>query len=105
MKVLQTVEEFTEVVENNSNVVLMFSASWCNPCKMFTPIMESVSGTIENVIFAKVDVDEMAAVVQRFNIRSVPTLVMLKNGEEVARHSRKQTEAEVKSAVLQAFGI
>jgi len=65
-----------------------FWAEWCGPCKMMAPVFEKAARDFEpRLRFAKVDSDAEAALAARFNIRSIPTLVMLKRGREVARLS------------------
>ena len=62
---------------------LYFSAPWCSPCKMLSPVMEQVSNTIP---VNKINVDEQPDFAQRYGIRSVPTVVLLEGGLEVKRH-------------------
>ena len=62
---------------------LYFSAPWCSPCKMLSPVMEQVSNTIP---VNKINVDEQPDFAQRYGIRSVPTVVLLEGGQEVKRH-------------------
>ena len=62
---------------------LYFSAPWCNPCKMLSPVMEQVSNTIP---VNKINVDEQPDFAQKYGIRSVPTVVLLEGGQEVKRH-------------------
>jgi len=61
---------------------LLFSASWCGPCQTLKPVMEQVSKTIP---VTKIDVDTDAQTVSDYGIRSVPTVVLVKNGREVKR--------------------
>ena len=62
---------------------LYFSAPWCQPCKMLSPVMEQVSNTIP---VNKINVDEQPDFAQKYGIRSVPTVVLLEGGHEVKRH-------------------
>ena len=62
---------------------LYFSAPWCSPCKMLSPVVEQVSNTIP---VKKVNVDEQPDFAQKYGIRSVPTVVLLEGGQEVKRH-------------------
>ena len=61
---------------------LLFSASWCGPCQTLKPVIEQVSKTIP---VTKIDVDTDAQTVSDYGIRSVPTVVLVKNGREVKR--------------------
>ena len=61
---------------------LYFSAPWCGPCKMWSPVMEQVGNTIP---VNKINVDEQSDLAQRYGIRSVPTVVLLENQIEVKR--------------------
>jgi thioredoxin len=63
-----------------------FSAAWCGPCKMFAPIVEVVSQE-ENVPVVKIDVEQSQDMAKAYDVRSVPTLVLMKNGTQVARHT------------------
>jgi thioredoxin len=73
--------------------ILYFSATWCGPCKNFKPIMESVSNSIP-VQF--VDVDQNPTLAAQYNIRSIPTLVFLKDGQEINKKPGVLSESQVK---------
>jgi len=70
---------------------LYFSAPWCGPCRMLGPIMSEVSNTIP---VQKVNIDEDSATAQQYNVRSVPTVVLLENGQEVKRLIGVKQKAE-----------
>ena len=62
--------------------ILYFTASWCGPCRMLGPIMESVKGQVN---FSKLDVDAEQDLAVKYKVRSVPTLVLVENGVEKNR--------------------
>ena len=73
--------------------IIYFSAPWCGPCKNFKPIMENVSNSIP-VRF--INVDENPQLATQYNVRSVPMLVFLKNGQEADKTIGVLTESQVK---------
>ena len=73
--------------------ILYFSSTWCQPCKNFKPIMESVSNSIP-VQF--IDVDQNPTLSAQYNIRSIPTLVFLKDGQEINKKPGVLSESQVK---------
>jgi thioredoxin 1 len=64
--------------------ILYFTASWCQPCKMLSPTMESLR---EQINYNKIDVDSGSDLIVKYKIRSVPTLVLVENGVEITRLS------------------
>ncbi len=83
MAELITTEQFEDKVLKSSQPVLVdFFATWCGPCKMQTPILEEVSAEISGKgSIYKVDVDQEIALASRFNVMSVPTLILFKDGQ------------------------
>ena len=75
-------QEFDNTIESGV-VVVDFFATWCGPCQMLSPVIDELSGELENVNFVKVDIDQSMDLAQKFKIVSVPTLKVFKNGEEV----------------------
>lgn len=69
----------------NVTVVVDFYATWCNPCKMLAPVFEQVSNEVEGVTFGKVNIDENMELTVKYNVTTVPTIVLLKDGVEVDR--------------------
>ena len=76
-------EEFNNLT--SEYVVLDLFADWCGPYKMLGPVLEEVSEEVENVEFVKVNVDNDGDVARSFGVQSIPTLIILKNKEEISR--------------------
>lgn len=70
-----------EVMETEKVVVIDFWATWCGPCKMMAPVVEEVAKDYPNVKVCKVNVDEEPELSNAFKIVSIPTIVVIKNGE------------------------
>ena len=84
MSVLKiTSENFeSEVMQSDKPVLLDFWASWCMPCKMLSPTIDEIAGEVEQKIkVGKVNVDEEPKLAQKFNVMSIPTLVIIKDGK------------------------
>lgn len=86
-KVLEiTSENFEkEVLESEKTVLVDFYADWCGPCKMLSPIVEEVAEEEENIKFVKLNIDNAEDIAIQYQVMSIPTLVVIKNGEEVNR--------------------
>ncbi|AAZ25023.1 MULTISPECIES: thioredoxin family protein [Colwellia] len=82
MKQLTSADSIDDLLSQHQYSLLYFTASWCGPCKSMSPIVEDVSGLMNgrfNTI--KIDIDNMANVAADYGIRSVPTLMLVKNNE------------------------
>ena len=66
------------------NKILYFSAEWCNPCVTLSPIVEQFK---KQVSIDKINIDYDVTLVEKYNIKSIPTLVLLKDGNEIKRHT------------------
>ena len=77
-------------------VVVDFWAEWCGPCKMMAPQFEQAAGELEpGVRLAKLDTEANQATAARFGIRSIPTMILYRNGHEVARQSGAMGAADI----------
>ena len=77
-----TKENFQELVLNNPKTVLLdFWATWCGPCRMIAPILDEIAREREDVVIGKIDVDSEMELAVQFGIVSIPTLIVMKNGE------------------------
>jgi thioredoxin len=69
-----------ETLNKNEIVVLDFWASWCGPCRMFAPIFEKVAARNPGIVFGKINTEEEQALASAFQIRSIPTLMVFRQG-------------------------
>lgn len=77
-------KDFDEIVINNEGVTLVdFWAKWCGPCKMLAPVLEVVEKDLEQVKFVKVDVDENEELADKYQISTIPTLLIFKDGKVI----------------------
>ena len=81
-----TDQNFEETIANNDVVVVDFWAGWCAPCRTFAPVYETTSEKYPDVVFGKVDTEAQTELAGRFEIRSIPTLMLVR--EKVILYSR-----------------
>ena len=90
-----------EVVRSDKKVLLDFWAPWCGPCQMVLPIIEEIAAERPDIKVGKVNVDEEMALAKQFRVMSIPTLVVLENGEVI----NKAVGARDKAAILDLLEV
>jgi thioredoxin 1 len=92
-----------EVIESTDPVLVDFWAPWCGPCRMVAPVLEEIASERENLRVVKLNVDENQQTAAKFEVLSIPTLILFKNGavakKVVGAYPKKKLEAELEPAL------
>lgn len=105
MAIINVTDESFEadVLNNDKPVLLDFWAEWCGPCKMIAPTLEQIDGERDDIVIAKMNIDDNPEIPTRFGVRSIPTLIIVKGGEVVATtmgaKPKSQMDAWINSVV------
>lgn len=86
---------FEEVKNSDKPVLIDFYADWCGPCRMVAPILHEIAEERPDVIVAKINVDNEEELAMEFGVYSIPTLVVMKNGEVVKQASGARPKAQI----------
>ena len=96
-------ETFKDVISSDQLVLVDFFATWCQPCKMMHPVLDQVKATLgDRIRIVKVDVDQHGITAGRHQVRSVPTLMLFRNGEMLWRQSGAMSKTDL-LAVIDPF--
>jgi len=91
-----TKENFqAEVLSSDKPVLLDFFATWCGPCRMVGPILDEIASQREDIKVCKINVDEEADLASQYRIMSIPTLMVVKNGEVVNKSMGAMPKAKI----------
>jgi thioredoxin 1 len=82
--------------------VKKFSAAWCGPCRVLAPMINEVKGQFLNVKFEEYDIDEYSDVTEQYGVRSVPTVIIEKNGVEFQRFTGLSSKMAYVNAINEA---
>jgi len=91
---------FQEATNKEKPVIVDFWAEWCAPCKALAPVLEELSNEIKEVDFYKFDVDSAQEFSGKLGIMSIPTIIVFKKGEEIARVTGFSNKEVLKQSLL-----
>jgi thioredoxin 1 len=92
-----------EVIESADPVLVAFWAPWCGPCRMVAPVLEEIANERQDLRIAKLNVDENQQTAAQFEVLSIPTMILFKNGQVakkvIGAYPKKRLEAELEPAL------
>ena len=84
-----------EVIQSDKPVLLDFWAPWCGPCRMVGPILDEIARERSDIKVAKINVDEESELAMQFRVMSIPTLVVMKNGQVVSQSAGARPKSQI----------
>ncbi|MBU0278498.1 MULTISPECIES: thioredoxin [unclassified Gemella] len=90
-------KEFYELTKNDSVALVDFWAPWCGPCKMLAPVLEELDAELGNIDFLKINIDDNQEAAGQHGIMSIPTLLVMKNGEVLEELTGFKPKEDLKS--------
>ncbi|MEY9912988.1 thioredoxin 1 [Catenulispora sp. MAP12-49] len=100
-----TKDTFTETIEGEGIKLVDFWAEWCGPCRSFAPVYKKAADKHEDIVFAKVDTEAEQELAMAFDIRSIPTLMIVRDGVTLYQHPGALPESALEDLIAQARAL
>jgi thioredoxin 1 len=95
---------FDSIISDSRPVIVDFHALWCGPCKVQSPILKEVALELgQKIKIIKINVDQNSEIASRYNVQSVPTIIIFKNSKQVWRQSGVANKTQIKNVLEQIF--
>ena len=88
-------DNFDSAIKSEKPVLIDFYADWCGPCRMVLPIVEEIADERDDIVVAKINVDDEPELAEKFGVFSIPTLVILKDGNVVHQSAGARPKAQI----------
>tara|TARA_E500000318_G_C3424659_1_gene158703 strand:+ start:178 stop:489 length:312 start_codon:yes stop_codon:yes gene_type:complete len=95
-------KEYDEVLSNTNNIIVQLSADWCGPCRILTPILESVAAE-KGIDVVKVNIDTNPSIVAKYSVRSIPRILFIKEGKVVTDMTGNQGRQKLEEMCSQVY--
>ncbi|MEK6922844.1 MAG: thioredoxin [Nanoarchaeota archaeon] len=95
-----TSQNFQKIIDKEKPTIIDFWAEWCTPCRILSPIFEELSNEIKTADFYKLNIEEEQELANKFEVMSIPTLVIMKNGKEIERIIGFSNKGALKAKLL-----
>lgn len=100
-----TEENFDVILADNDIVIIDFWAAWCGPCRSFSPVFEAASELYPDIVFAKINTEAQEGIAASFHIRSIPTLMVLRERVILYAEPGALPAAALEDLIIQARGV
>jgi len=92
---------FNTIINDNQPVLVDFFAEWCGPCKALAPVIKDLAKEMDGLRIIKIDIDKNPQIAQKYNVRSVPTLMLFKEGQNLWKQSGALGLSQLKAVIRQ----